>query len=478
MKKVISLLMSFVMLFSVISSVNLSAYAEESATSGKCGDNVYWSYDLTTNTLTISGTGAMYNYNSSGAHWYGYRKNILTVKIETGVTTIGDYAFNGCSSLTSVTIPDSVTTIGEAAFESCDSLTSVTIPNSVTTIGVEAFFYCSSLTSVTIPDSVTTIGKRAFQGCSSLTSVTIPNSVTIIEAAAFYSCSSLTSVTIPNSVISIGDDAFHVCSRLRSISVASGNLNYSSKDGVLFDKNKSKLIQYPAGNQRTEYTIPNSVTTIGNSAFSFCRSLTSVTIGNSVTIIGYAAFWACDRLTSVTIGNSVTTIGDHTFAGCSSLTSVTIPDSVTIIGNWAFYRCSSLKDVYYSGSEEQWKKILIEYDNDYLKNAKIHYNSYRDTDRDTDGLKTKSDETSFIIYNSEALFECDKIAIGKIDDIKLKLNNVNVNYGSVTKDFDKEIILKKNDILYLAIRIIINTLFRLSFQMIRNIITKKAIMFI
>ena len=352
MKKVISLLMSFVMLFSIISSVNLSAYAEESATSGKCGDNVYWKYDESSKTLTISGTGAMdyIVYDLVPAPWYRYCEDISTVKIETGVTTIGNFAFNSCSSLTSVTIPNSVTTIDWAAFMGCSSLTSVTIPNSVTTICLDAFERCSSLTSVTIPDSVTTIGDYAFGNCSSLT----------------------------------------------SIDVASGNLNYSSKDGVLFDKNKSILIQYPVGNQRTEYAIPNSITTIGKDAF----------------------------------------------YRCSSLTSVKIPNSVTTIGKDAFYRCSSLKDVYYSGSEEQWKKISIGSSNDELLNAKIHYNSYSDTD----GLKTKSDETAFIIYNSQAILEIDKIAIGKIDDINLRLKNVKVNYGSVAKDFDKEIILKKKDI--------------------------------
>ena len=479
MKRAISLLMSFVMLFSVISSVNLSAYAEESATSGKCGYNVYWSYDEGSKTITISGSGPMYDYKYE-TPWSGYYENILTARIETGVTTIGKNAFSCCSSLKSVTIPDSVTTIGEYAFERCSSLTSVTIPNSVTTIGENAFTECSSLTSVTIPDSVTTIGEFAFDECSrltsidvasdnlnyssedgvffdknklkliqypagnqrteyiipnsvttigdwaflhssNLTSVTIPNSVTTIGKRAFSYCSSLKSVTIPDSVIIIGNEAFldcieltsveipdsvttigynefNNCSSLTSIDVASDNLNYSSKDGVLFDKNKSKLIQYPAGNQRTEYTIPNSVITIGKMAFGDCYSLTSVTIPDSVTTIGNYAFYNCSSLTSVTIGNSVTTIGDsafyycssltnvtipnsvttieyRAFFNCSSLTSVIIPDSVTTIERGAFYDCSSLKDVYYSGSKEQWKKISIGFDNDELLNATIHYNS-------------------------------------------------------------------------------------------------------
>ena len=173
------------------------------------------------------------------------------------VTSIGNYAFEYCSSLTSVTIPDSVTSIGNYAFEYCSSLTSVTIPDSVTSIGSSAFEDCSSLTSVKIPDSVMSIEGGAFFGCSSLTSVTIPDSVTSIGNYTFSNCSSLTSVTIPDSVTSIGDEAFYWCSSLTSV------------------------------------TIPDSVTSIGNFVFYGCSSLTTVTIPDSVTSIGYGAFYKC-----------------------------------------------------------------------------------------------------------------------------------------------------------------------------------------
>ena len=261
------------------------------------------------------------------------------------VTSIGDSAFEGCTSLTSITIPNSVTSIGDDAFRGCSSLTSITIPESVTIIGDSAFRECSSLTSITIPDGVTWIDSSAFSGCLSLTSITIPNSVTSIDYDAFRDCTSLASITIPNSVTYISFDAFLGCSSLTEIKVASENSNYVSVNGVLYNKDKTTIICYPAGKKGNNYKIPDGVTWIGSSAFSGCLSLTSITIPNSVTSIDDDAFRDCTSLKSITIPDSVTEIGDWVFENCPSLISITIPDGVTSIGDGAFEDCTSLTSI-------------------------------------------------------------------------------------------------------------------------------------
>ena len=263
-----------------------------------------------------------------------YRCSSLTsINITDGVTSIGRYAFYDCSSLTSVTIPDSVISIGEIAFFGCCNLTNINIPDGIISIGRSVFRDCSSLTNVTIPNSVTSIGGSAFEGCSSLTSVNIPDGVTSIESSTFYGCSSLKSINIPDSVISIGNYAFNDCSSLTSITI--GNHVTSIGDSVFNDC--SNL---------TNITIPDSVTSIGDSAFNGCSSLTSITIPDSVISIGNYAFNDCSSLTSITIPDSVTEIGLwHAFSGCSSLTSIAIPDSVTEIGGYAFCGCSSLTSI-------------------------------------------------------------------------------------------------------------------------------------
>jgi BspA type Leucine rich repeat region (6 copies) len=205
-----------------------------------------------------------------------------------------------------------VTSIRRRAFLNCTSLTRVTIPDSVTSIGNDAFSGCTSLTSVTIPNSVTSIGHYAFSECTSLTSVTIPNSVTSIGNGTFSGCGSLTSVTIPDSVTSIGDYAFSGCTSLEKIDVDVLNSAYASIGGVLFDKNQSTLLAFPAG-KAGAYSIPNSVTSLREGAFSGCRSLTSVTIPDSVTSIEYGAFAGCTSLTRVYFEGNAPGIPDGGF---------------------------------------------------------------------------------------------------------------------------------------------------------------------
>ena len=349
------------------------------------GDFRYW----------VQGDGTVH---ITGYNIYGRAENVdIPDKIDgKSVTGIGDWAFNGCTNLTSITIPDSVTEIGLSAFYDCTSLTSITIPNSVTSIDDRVFEGCTSLTNITIPSSVTNIGYEAFKGCTSLINIkisngvneigersfydctslkniTIPNSVMIIGSQAFEGCTSLrsitisdsvteigwgtfwgcknlTSITIPNSVTSIGRSAFFGCKSLTTIDVATGNQNYVSENGVLYDKDKTDLICYPAGKKDKTYSILDGVTSIDYYAFSGCTSLTNITIPDGVTSIPMDTFNGCTSLTSITIPNSVTYIGSFAFCDCTSLTNITIPDSVTGIGNRVF-------GYYYDEYDDSVKKI-------------------------------------------------------------------------------------------------------------------------
>lgn len=321
---------------------------------------------LTTTVIpdSITYNDSVYCVTSIGDYAFCRCSSITSVDIPNSVTSIKEGAFYECSGLTSMDIPNSVTSIGDGAFSGCYNLMSVSIPNSVTRIGIWFFQNCSSLTSIDIPNSVTSIGDYAFYQ-SGLTSVSIPNSVSYIGKEAFECCSNLQSVTIGNNVTSIGTRAFFKCSSLMNVVVENGNTVYDSRDSCnaiiktatnalsigcknSVIPNSVTSIEYEAFrgcSGLTSIIIPNSVTNIGECAFCECNSLTSVTIPNSVTSIGGAAFSSCSGLKSVTIGNSVSSIGEAAFYGCSGLTSINIPNSVISIGNEAFCFCSSLKSV-------------------------------------------------------------------------------------------------------------------------------------
>jgi len=313
-----------------------------------------------------------YDYSDNELFWedywryYEYESDITIPAQINGkpVTSIREYAFKDCEDLTSVTIPNSVKSIGHAAFFYCTNLTSITIPNSVTYIGSSAFGSCESLISVTIPNSVTYIGRGAFSSCYSLTAINVDadNGAYTAQDGVLYTKDKTTlikypakktdtSFIIPNSVTYIESDAFSDCTSLTTINVAVGNSAYTAQNGVLYNKNKTTLIAYPAG-KTGAFTIPDSVTTIGGEAFHFCTSLTSITIPNSVTRIGDKAFQYCSSLTSVTIGNSVTRIDEKVFYDCNSLTSVTFNGTISESGLYGFDNFrdfGDLRDKYLAG---------------------------------------------------------------------------------------------------------------------------------
>ena len=469
MKKVISLFLSLAMLLSIVSVVDFSAYAD--VQTGSCGDNVTYSLDTETGVLTISGTGDMYSYGP-----FYENTNIKSVIIESGVTSIGDCAFEDCYF----------------TYENFVNNSNVELDDSSkpTIVDTDTGGFCIKDNELVNMRPTYAIGE-----------ITIPNSVTSIDSSAFYGCSSLTSVTMSNSVTSIGNPAFENCTSLTSIEVSDNNGNYSSVDGVLFNKDKSELITYPAGKTDSEYVIPNSVISIGDSAFENCTSLTSVTILDSVTIIGRSAFenctsltsvtipkrvtsicdsafyntayyndksnWNngvlyisdclidtnynfdsttdyiikdgtriiadyalshCDNLTSVIIPNSVTSIGDSVFSDCTSLKSVTIGNSVTSIGSSAFYNTA------YYNDKSNWDKGVL-----YLSNCLINTND--DFGSTTD--YTIKDGTRFIA--DSAFSGCTSLTSVTIpksityisDDAFENCGFINVKYEGTTKEFLK-----------------------------------------
>jgi hypothetical protein len=229
-------------------------------------------------------------------------------------------------------------------FQYINGIKTAVIQDGVTNIGDGAFYDCHRLTSVRIGNSVTTIADCAFRNCVSLTTFTIPDPVTTVGEEVFESCYNLTTVNISASVTSLDESAFEHCSKLTAINIDAANPNYTSKDGVMFNKNKTILILYPQG-KTGSYVVPNSVITIKDGAFFDCSGLTEITISDSVETIGFRTFAFCSSLVSLLIPNSVMTVDDESFEGCEGLTSVTIGRSVTTIGSLAFGRCTNLTTV-------------------------------------------------------------------------------------------------------------------------------------
>lgn len=334
------------------------------------GDNAFANCDKITyiyihDLITHIGQGAFsYCYNLEKVE---FSENSKIIDIEYGT-------FQGCVKLTDINLPEGLLSIGDYAFSICRALKEIEIPDTTETIGNESFYYCTSLEKIEIPASVSYIGNYAFNYCQKLADVTLNEGLLSIGEYAFSSCISLEKVKIPASVSSIGLCAFGTF--VSKIEVDEDNNTYSSdKSGVLFNENKTELIQYPAANDSESYTVPDSVDSIaqyafqnatklksitlpedlkkiGYYAFGNCDGITEITIPLGVTSLGGSAFYGCDGLTGIDIPASIGTIGENVFSDCVNLATVTIGDGITAIGDSAFRECDALEEIIIPASVE------------------------------------------------------------------------------------------------------------------------------
>lgn len=333
-KGTVSVILSLAMLLSVL---EIPAYAETATEiSGTCGEHITWTLD-SDGILTIRGTGEMVNELASDSGNYnifgGQHEDVKKIVIEEGITSIADTAFYNLQ-IDSVSIPEGVTKIDKNAFGACMNLTSVTLPESLEEIGDYAFWGCKNLTDINMPDHIKKISDAAF-------------SDTNIEA-----------VSIPASLETIGDRAFGSCPNLREISVASENVKFKSENGILFNKDQTTLIKYPAKKPGESYAVPDAVTEIGACAFAECIYLTDITLPDTVTKIDQSAFQNCSSLQNIKLSNQIWYIGMEAFRGCESLTSITIPKSVALIDGSVFAEifseCTSLEEIIVEDGNEKF----------------------------------------------------------------------------------------------------------------------------
>ena len=252
-------------------------------------------------------------------------------------------AFSKCKSITNIVLPDNATEIGENAFKSCINLSDIEIPESVISIGESAFESCASLKSIKLGNDISSIAYSTFSGCISLSEIDIPSSVTSIGSYAFYGCSDLKNINIPHGVEEIGNYAFTDCINLQAVNVPTENSNFSSQDGVLFNKDKTELIYYPLG-KNGGYIIPDGVTAICDYAFSYSK-LSDIVLPNSLRDIGEWAFGYCTNLKNIDIPASVKNIGYASFNHCTGLQNIELHDGLISIGSWAFEYCTALESV-------------------------------------------------------------------------------------------------------------------------------------
>ena len=279
--------------------------------------------------------------------------NLKHLTIKNNNIKIGERAFENCATLQTVVLPDGLTELYGGIFNSCKSIKSINLPSQRTIIGENACSDCVGLEKVVVPAAVTKVDDLVFNGCIHLASVELPAGLRKIGKSTFKNCKALTNVTIPASVISISDAPFRGCENLKSIRVEPKNMHYKSEpnkrdgnDYVLFNKNKSTLIAYPANSREVQYDIPDSVTVISDWAFCDSKKLNRVTMPDSVNEIGEGAFCNCTLLDEIEIPDSVIKIDDCVFRGCTSLDTVIIPDSVIDMGWGIFDGCEDKVVVY------------------------------------------------------------------------------------------------------------------------------------
>lgn len=286
-------------------------------------------------TVSVSGSIASIGTSAFASCW-----SMTDIALPEGLTEIGSRAFFNCSDLALSALPDSVQIIASEAFSGCHGLTLSALPASLVQLGEGAFEYCSGITVSAIPAAITQIPKDAFSGCESITAFALPEGVTAIGDNAF-SGAGLAEITIPASVTSIGDTVFGYNSSLSAIHVAQGNSSYASEGGVLFNADKTLLIQYPAKKADTAYTIPETVTTLGPLAFYLCENITSIEIPGTIAAIGEETFYNCRNLSAIVLNEGIETIENGAF-NYSGLTSIRIPASVSSIADVVFEGCSAL----------------------------------------------------------------------------------------------------------------------------------------
>ncbi len=321
---------------------NYTPTVSETVAEGTCGENLTWKLD-DGGRLTVSGTGAMTDFTSSGQPWRDWKQEIRSVVIAEGVTSVGDYAFFHCYSLEKATLPDTLTRIGSSAFFYCSALTEVKLPENLQTIADHAFGSCKVLNGMDFPAALKTIGVTAFSG-TEVSRAVLPEGITTVGSKAFMGCP-LTEAFVPASLESIGYCAFQDCTELDAIAVDANNPVYcNDSQGAMYTRDMETLIVVPGG-YAGEFVIPDSVTAITGCAMRNCDLLTGVTIPKTVSEIGELAFYDSAALESVVWPAAAAKVPRSAFSWCTGLGSIKLPEGVTVLDQSAFYGCDLLTEI-------------------------------------------------------------------------------------------------------------------------------------